>query len=144
MPSLSAPCRSGRDSAIAGASPKAMPVPMATAAVNSNTRQSSPTSATRGNDAGLSASRASMPQPANSTPSPPPMRERTRLSVSSCRTSRQRLAPSAVRMAISFWRAAARASSRLATLAQVMIRTKPTAPSSTSSGNRTLPTIASR
>jgi hypothetical protein len=61
------------------------------------------------------------------------------LSVRSWRTSRSREAPSALRMAISFPRAAARDSSRLATLAQAISRTKPTAPSSTSRAGRMLP-----
>ena len=50
--------------------------------------------------------------------------------MSSCRTSRGRDAPSAVRIAISPLRAVARASSRLATLPQAMSRTSPTAPMS--------------
>ncbi len=52
----------------------------------------------------------------------------TTLSSSSCRTMRQRVAPSAVRMPISRARAADRDSRRLATLAQAMSRMKPTAP----------------
>ena len=56
---------------------------------------------------------------------------------------RQRLAPIAARMASSLWRTAARASSRLATLAQAISSTKPTAPSSTSRARRTSSTIDS-
>ena len=48
----------------------------------------------------------------------------------SCRTSRHRLAPSAARMPTSRSRALALASSRLATFAQAISRTIPTAPSS--------------
>ena len=48
-------------------------------------------------------------------------------------TTRHRLAPSAARTAISFCRAAARASRRLATLAHAMSNTNPTAPSNTRS-----------
>ena len=54
------------------------------------------------------------------------------LSVSNCRARRCQPAPSAVRMATSFSRPAARASRRLATLAQAINRTSATEPSSTS------------
>ena len=57
---------------------------------------------------------------------------------------RERPAPNAVRTATSFSREAARASSRLATLAQAISSTKATAPSRTSSAGRTLPTNCSR
>ena len=66
------------------------------------------------------------------------------LSVSSCRATRPRVAPSAVRIASSRRRALARASSRLATLAHAMRSTNPTAPSSTRSGVRTSPVRFSR
>ena len=69
----------------------------------------------------------------------PPASETRMLSVSSCLSRRSRVAPRAVRTAISFERAAARASSRLATLAQAMRSTNPTAPRSTSSAGRTSP-----
>ena len=49
-------------------------------------------------------------------------------SVSSCRTIRERLAPTARRTAISLLRVEARARSRLATLAQAISRTNPTMP----------------
>ena len=49
-------------------------------------------------------------------------------SVSSCRTMRQRPAPSAARTAISRWRAVARASSRLATFEQAISSTSVAAP----------------
>ena len=53
------------------------------------------------------------------------------------------LAPRALRTAISFLREAAPASSKFATFAQPISNTQPTAPSSTSSVNRTLPTTRS-
>jgi hypothetical protein len=56
------------------------------------------------------------------------MKPRTMLSMRSCRTTRQRDAPSAMRTAISRERCAERASSRFATFAQAMSSTKPTAP----------------
>ena len=68
-----------------------------------------------------------------SRPSAPPASDSRTLSVSSWRTMRPRAAPSAARIAISRWRPVARTSSRLATFAQAISSTKPTAPSSTSS-----------
>src|SRR2546430_9853168 len=53
-------------------------------------------------------------QNANSDPNAPPSMESRRLSVNNCRTRRHRLAPMDSRSAISFWRAEARASRRLA------------------------------
>jgi hypothetical protein len=53
---------------------------------------------------------------ARNTPAAPPLSEISRLSVSSCLTSRCRLAPIASRTAISRRRSVARASSRLARL----------------------------
>lgn len=61
---------------------------------------------------------------APSTPRPAPESERTRLSTRSWRTTRPGLAPSAVRTAISRCRAPARASWRLARLAQAKSSTK--------------------
>ena len=87
---------------------------------------------------------------APSRPSAPRSRRRCRrrsasttLSVSSWRTSRIRPAPTAARTTISRPRAEARASSRLATLAQAISSTKATAPSSTNSVCRVSPTTAS-
>ena len=60
------------------------------------------------------------------TPAMPPAPASSRLSISSCRTIWLRLAPIAVRIAISRRRDAARASSRLATLAQAISSTRPT------------------
>ena len=51
--------------------------------------------------------------------------------MSSCRTSRRRLAPSAARTVISRWRALARDSSRFETLAQAISSSSATAPSRT-------------
>src|SRR5438034_6609321 len=62
------------------------------------------------------------------------------LSVSNWRIVRQRLAPSAVRIAISFRRATARTRRRLATLTHAISSTKTTAPASTSSPKRMSPT----
>ncbi len=83
------------------------------------------------------------PQLASTRPIAPPTTASTRLSVRSWRTSRIWLPPRAVRTAISRSRAVARASSRLATLAQPIRSTKPTAPSRIRSAGRTSPTTCS-
>jgi hypothetical protein len=61
-----------------------------------------------------------------------PENEMSRLSVSNCRSSRNRPAPTAARIAISLCLATERASSRFPTLAYAMSRTKATAPNKTS------------
>jgi hypothetical protein len=63
---------------------------------------------------------------AKTKPATPPSPAKSTLSVSSCLTSRIRPAPSAKRTAISFWRAVALESSRLATFAQAIKSTRPT------------------
>ena len=68
---------------------------------------------------------------ASSNPRMPPTPANSTLSVSIWRTIRMLLAPSTLRIAISFWRAVARLRRRLATLAQAMSRTNPTAASKT-------------
>ena len=83
-------------------------------------------------------------QGATSRPSVPPRTARKRLSVRNCRINRARLAPSAMRTAISLCRVAVRAVVRLATLAQAIRRTKPTAPNKIRSGRRVSPTTCSR
>ena len=82
--------------------------------------------------------------PRASTPAAPPATAMTRLSVSICWTRRPLAAPTAVRIETSFCRAAARASSSVATFAQAISSTNATAPSITSSMVRTSPTSASR
>jgi len=73
--------------------------------------------------------------PAISTPAPPPISASTKLSVRNSRKSCQRLAPAAMRIAISFWRLAALASRRLPTFAATINCTpKLTASSSRSAG----------
>ena len=69
-----------------------------------------------------------MPTTARPRPSGAETAPSTTLSVSSWRTIRARPAPIAARTEISRLRAVARASSRLATLAQAMSSTKVTAP----------------
>jgi hypothetical protein len=70
---------------------------------------------------------------------PPAVANRT-LSVSNWRTMRARPAPRAARVASSFSRAMLRASSRLATLTDAMINTKPMPASRIISAGRMLPT----
>ena len=76
-------------------------------------------------------------------PSALPTTASSTLSVSSCRIRRRRPAPSAERIAISPRRDEARTSSRLATFAHAISRTKATVPSSTSNPRRTSSTIKS-
>ena len=83
------------------------------------------------------------PAPATRSPSRPPASASRVVSAKSCRTMRARLAPRAARTAISLRRPSVRASTRLATFAQAISRTHPTAPSSTSSAGRTSPTRSS-
>ena len=73
----------------------------------------------------------------------PPVIASSTLSVSNWRTRRARPAPSAVRIAISFCRAADLANSKLATFAQAISRTNATAPSNTSSAGRVPATTSS-
>lgn len=73
---------------------------------------------------------------ASSMPRSPETAASTRLPVSSCRTIRPALAPTAARRAISRARALLRASERLVTLAAAIRNTRNTAPPSIHSANR--------
>ena len=76
-------------------------------------------------DGGLRAGSHSMksfPHQARMAPPIPPKRARRRVSVSNCRTTRQRLAPSVRRIATSWRRADARTSSRVARLTHPISR----------------------
>ena len=77
-----------------------------------------------------------MPTKASSVPIRPETAPSTTLSVSSCRTIRPALAPSAARRAISLARAVLRASDRLVTLAAAITNTQNTAPPSIHNANR--------
>ena len=102
-------------------------------AAAASTRRSTAMLATRGTPSGIAlletAARSTTRGRSTATV---PTSESTRLSTRSCRTSRQRLAPSAALTATSRSRVLARASSRFATLAQAISSTMPTAPSSIS------------
>src|SRR5687767_2373008 len=80
---------------------------------------------------GRSVTSALVPKNASSTPKNPPLTDKSTLSVRSCFTRSQRLAPTESRTQISLARAPPRASSRLATLQQAIRRRKPTAARST-------------
>ena len=77
-----------------------------------------------------------MPTEASSVPISPETAASRTLSVSSCRTIRPALAPSAARTAISRARATLRASERLVTLAAAMRNTQNTAPPSIHNARR--------
>ncbi len=130
-------CRAGR-------MPKRMPVATAAARANRSTRPSMAASRNCGIAAGPKRCTRTIPKRATSRPSNPPARESTKLSDSSCATIWLRDAPMANRTAISLRREAPRASSRLATLAQAIRSSRPTAPLNTSSGWRVSPESSSR
>ena len=103
----------------AGARPKSRPTKSAAPAQKA-TRRRSKVSVTAGGSSpsGISDGATCRIAAPSARPSAPPTIDSTRLSVSSCRIRRGRSAPSADRSASSRLRAVARASSRLATLAQ--------------------------
>ncbi len=80
---------------------------------------------------------------ANTSPSRPAASASSALSVTSCETSRRRLAPSAARTPSSLVLALARASRRFATLAHAISSTSATAPASRFSVGRVAPTSCS-
>ena len=132
---LSAGRTSTRVAWIAGARPNTTPVSRERAAATPSTFQ---LSSARGIKFGCplasSRPRKRMPQIAKSTPRTPPRDASTTLSVSNCRTTRSRLAPTLSRNAISRRRAAARASSRFAIFAHAIARINPTSSIRTYSG----------
>ena len=97
-PLLSAVVRSTRELCRAGMMPKRMPVTSDSRAAAASTRRLSAIAATRGTSSEIADRRIWMPHEAATTASAVPAIERTRLSISSCRTSRQRLAPSVARI----------------------------------------------
>ncbi len=127
----------------AGARPNTTPVSSATAAVNRSAFRSSridvrPSTVRppmrRPNAvplAGLITLSARTPTNAIPSPAAALAADSSTLSVSSCRTSRARLAPTARRMAISRLRTVPRANSRLAMFTHAINSTKLTAPNST-------------
>ena len=113
----------------AGTKPKSTPVSSETASVKASTRQFRLRSTPLGKipvSLSVSARSALLLQNAKSTPTAPPNAASSTLSVSSCRTRRQRPAPTASRTLISALRKAARASNRFATLAHAISSTSVT------------------
>jgi hypothetical protein len=116
--SFSVDVRGGRVEWMAGATPNSSAVISEAASANSVIRASGEADNVRTASAnGGDFKRTAAAHHANATPSTPPAAARTRLSTIRCLTIAARLAPSASLMATSFWRAAPRASSRLATFA---------------------------
>ena len=113
------------------------------ASVNSNTPPSTRISAARGSVPCASEASACVPHELNQAPNAPPISARIRLSVSNCRTRPPRVAPTAIRTAISRLRPKARDSRRLATLAHAINSTSDTAANRTSTAVRTPDTISS-
>ena len=110
---------------------------------NASTPQLMDMSLRRGRLSGIKCSRNFRAQKRTAKPVMPPSTKSSKLSVRSWRMRRVLAAPNAWRTAISRPRALARASSRLATLTQLISRTRPTAPKSRMSDWRTLPTRVS-
>ncbi len=135
--------RSTRDTCHAGARPNTRLAASEMASANINAAGSTVTSLRRGRSSGASASSALTPQRAMITPPVPASSASTTLSVSICRISRTRPAPTAARTTSSRPRAVARASSRFATLAHAINSTNPTAASNTKSVWRVSPTTMS-
>ena len=109
------------------------------ATLNPSTCRFSPIAVKSRISEGLTASSPGMAQAASRTPTNPPIRASSTLSVSNCRTRRRRLAPRAVRIETSRDRVVARASKRLVTFAHAMSNTKATATNnSTSTGRMSL------
>ena len=146
--SLNAALRSTRDVVSAGSTPNSMPVASATPAVNHTTPGSSAIPAASRASAGIASAPARTiarkPTTPAARPSTPPATASSVLSVSNCRTTRERCAPSAARVAISRRRRCPRASSSVATLAHPINSTNTTAPVSIRRAGLTSPTIASR
>ena len=127
---------------IAGISPKTQAVASDSNSANTNTRPSTAIWLFASND-GFSANTVGSAQAAARTPRLPPHSASRPLSATSWRISRLRLAPNAERMEISVRRVSDRASNKLATLAQAMIRTSATAPASSCNPGRSPPTVIS-
>ena len=138
--SRSARLRSRVEPRTAGASPKSSAVRVAVTKVKATTRRSGAVESTAAWLSSGSTLSSSSPSHTDSTsPSRPPPAATTALSTSVCRIRRARPAPSARRTLISRCRPVARASIRLATLAQAMSNTSPTMPMSISAGALRVP-----
>ena len=135
-PPLSPGRKSRRRVIIAGARPTRIPARREMASAQPSTRRSRLISFRRARLAGPKARTTRIPADASPVPIRPETAASRTLSVSSCRTIRPALAPSATRTAISRARLNARASDRLATLAAAISNTQNTAPPSIHNANR--------
>ena len=131
------PARFTRDALSAGTSPEMSPLKIASRATNPSDCQSIPASDNRGVSAPSADFNTARNRNVKASPNPPPASANTTLSVKSWRNIRPRDAPSETRSAISLERATDRESNRLATLAQAISSTKPTAHNSNISLRRT-------
>ena len=134
-------CKSLRKACSAGINPTTRPMSAVMTSAKANTVPSRRIAFTRGSSGGLSATSARIPTCATTIPKTPPSMASSRLSVSNCRTSRARGAPSAARIENSPSRCAPRASRRFVTFTQAIKRTRITAPRTASNAGLTpLPT----
>ena len=123
----------------AGARPNKIPANNETRKAKPRSRPSRPIVSSRGIAAGMILTRKRNDNDANASPSPPPSSPNTRLSASNWQVTRPRLAPRAIRTAISLRRPLARVNKRFAMLAQTIKSTHPTPPKRTSNGVRRSP-----
>ena len=129
----------------AGTTPKTRAVITASAAVIASKRASIATGGMADcPGSGAIILRARRHTQATNKPRPPPMTDSNKLSVSSCRTIRPRLAPSARRSASSGPRTVPRASKSAATFAHATSSTSATAASTVTSGSVAQPNMTSR
>src|SRR5579864_8217316 len=119
------------------AMPKTIPLNREIPSVNASTRQSMATSLVPGKVLWPNAESTSVPAWPRKMPRTPPASPMHMLSIRSWRMRTGREPPSAVRTANSFLRPSARESSRLATLAQAISNTSPTAAERISTAGRT-------
>ena len=118
---------SGRVALSAGRMPQISPVSNETPKEKLKSRKSGERFRLIGNvPFGIRPSSTCTLQYAKARPAIPPSTEMMIASVTRCVMSRNRPAPMATRIAISFWRDAARASRRFATFAHAMSKTNPT------------------
>ena len=111
----------------AGARPNRMLLTMEMARAKTSVRRSSAASSMIDCSGGKNPGSTSAVQSENSRPSAPPASASTTLSVTSCRSTRARLAPSARRIAISRFRVVALEMTSAARFAHAMRSTRPTA-----------------
>jgi hypothetical protein len=129
-PSFNVSVSDGRDSCNAGTAPNTRPVISVVPIVIRTIVRSTSNVIQYGTVVGIMrVMNSSIVHVPSRSPSVPPATASRKLSVRNCRTMRSREAPIASRTATSRCRAEPRASSRLATLAQAISNTKPTAPS---------------